>query len=936
MSFGLKFGCLALAAIVCGNPGVSLTPGAAVGSDFTISVLSSPVSTSPGHVAEATIAMPPSGGFASPVSYAVDGLPPGVTASVGKSSLTAPEGVTYTGLFLSSTTSAPLGTYPLTVTGTGGGVSRSTGLALVIASADFSLSVTPASVTLAPGGRATASVTATLVSGFDLPIAYTATGLPTGATASFTPAEEVGGDVAFTDLLVVTTPATSPGSYTVTLSGRGGGLTRSTDLLLTVTNANFSISVNTRSVRVQPGETATLAVATIVSGGFGSPITLSVEGLPPGASASFVRTTIPAPYDTVIHTLSIATAASVSPATYPLAVTGTGGGLTRTAPLTLVVSEPLPVEFTLSVDPVALSVTRSETVAASVTVSAAGPSAKAVTFTVLGLPDGVTSSVSPVPVPAPPGTIYYEWALAATATAPLGTYAVTFRAESGPTTKSVPVVLTVTAGLSSSRLLPVLLDTEGVGGARYGTELTLANRGTKDATVKLTYTAAETLQAAGSGTVETSLGAGLQAVIPDAIAWLRGKGLAIPSGGSQGGTLRVGFEGLSSPDVSFAGARTTTPSGTGRAGLSYPAVPVGDCFTGSAWVFGLRENAADRSNLALVNASPTDFVTLQVTVFRGDAAGLVRLPELHVLGPGQWKQIGRILGAPLDWQNGYVQVESVSGTAPFFAYGVFNDNATNDGSYVPPVSGDFVASAVTLPVLVESALYSSELVLTNLADAPAVATLTYVESFTPEAGAGGTVTQTLGPGEQWIVPDAIEHLRTKGAAIGPRGSAAFAGALSVRFESGGAASRGFAGARTASPAPEGGQYGVFYPATPGADTATTEAWVYALQQNGSVRSNLAVVNVGNGRTPASFRYEIFDGTTGRLAGTSDLFTVGPGGWVQYEVGRVMAQWGVASGYARVVRVSGGDSFIAYGVVNDGATNVSGATNDGSFVAFSNR
>lgn len=43
-------------------------------------------------------------------------------------------------------------------------------------------------------------------------------------------------------------------------------------------------------------------------------------------------------------------------------------------------------------------------------------------------------------------------------------------------------------------------------------------------------------------------------------------------------------------------------------------------------------------------------------------------------------------------------------------------------------------------------------------------------------------------------------------------------------------------------------------------------------------------------------------------------------------------FGVSNGYARVVVLSGSPSFFAYGVVNDGASPASGATNDGSYVA----
>ena len=112
-----------------------------------------------------------------------------------------------------------------------------------------------------------------------------------------------------------------------------------------------------------------------------------------------------------------------------------------------------------------------------------------------------------------------------------------------------------------------------------------------------------------------------------------------------------------------------------------------------------------------------------------------------------------------------------------------------------------------------------------------------------------------------------------------------------------------------------------------------EAWVFGLQQNATNRSNLAVVNIGNGSDSVTYRLDVYDGDTGRLAGSSPIQSLAPGGW--FQVSSVLATYGVSNGYVRVVRLSGSSLIQAYGVVNDGATSTSGATNDGSFVAFSN-
>ncbi|PYV83716.1 MAG: hypothetical protein DMG05_25655 [Acidobacteria bacterium] len=54
---------------------------------------------------------------------------------------------------------------------------------------------------------------------------------------------------------------------------------------------------------------------------------------------------------------------------------------------------------------------------------------------------------------------------------------------------------------SATKVVPIVLDTGGHGQAHFATELTLANRGSTTASLQLTYTAATSLGAAGSGTV---------------------------------------------------------------------------------------------------------------------------------------------------------------------------------------------------------------------------------------------------------------------------------------------------------------------------------------------------------------------------------------------------------------------------------------------------
>jgi len=481
------------------------------------------------------------------------------------------------------------------------------------------------------------------------------------------------------------------------------------------------------------------------------------------------------------------------------------------------------------------------------------------------------------------------------------------------------------------RTIPVLIDVTGGTGAHFTSELTLANRGTRTAAVQLVYTAATSLGASGSGTAGETLAPGQELAIPDALAYLRGKSLPIPTSGNQGGSLRVVFTGLSSGDAAFAGARTSAFSGAGRAGLAYPGARAEEASILNVRLFGLRDSAADRTNLALVNVGTGGSIGLKVTLVSGDVTDprSVALPVV-TLGPGQWAQINapQLLHAA-GMTNAWALVESVAGTGPFAAYAVFNDNSTDDGSFVPAVSAFRESSNQVLPVLVESDTFESELVLANPSDATIHVQLTFELSLGSYSGATHFETETLGPREQKILPSVIQYLRTRGVGVDARGPGkTFVGILRAAFTTpAGATTGGFIGARTASPAASGGRYGLFYTGISQIESAVSEAFVYGLLQDSGNRSNLAILNTGFGAI--AVRVDVFDGATGALAGGQDV-SLGGGAWQQ--INGILATFGLTKGYVRVTKASGTDRFVTYGVVNDGPLPNSG-TNDGSYVAM---
>ena len=489
--------------------------------------------------------------------------------------------------------------------------------------------------------------------------------------------------------------------------------------------------------------------------------------------------------------------------------------------------------------------------------------------------------------------------------------------SNNPLTGSSPSASTK-AGRSAPIFVPVILTASGQNDSFFTSELTLTNRGGEEATLHYTYTAH---RGGGSGTATDSLAPGWQRIASDAIGYLTNLGIPIPSSGNRIGTLRVEVSGSSNVGVSV---RTTTSVPEGRAGLAYPGIATAVGFEEAVYLCGLRQNSQDRSNVAFQNMGRLEDgpITLRATVFSGDP----EISEGHVLEerilvPGGFHQYNGILNLA-GFDNGYVKVERVSGIAPFYAYGVINDQANSDGSFVFPLTAGSLMGArgQTLPVIVETGEFTSELTVTNFSEEARTLLFSFVADGLTTSDRTAPFNLTIGAGQQRIIPDVIDtQLRQKGVEGVSASRGGLAGALFVRAASGDM-SGVVIGARTSSSDGRGGHFGVFYHAVPDATAFVEGAWVDGLQQDGENRSNLALVNTGEvDSSPSVFQLDIYDGATGTLANTVTGLRVGARGWRQ--INAVLADYapGASQGYVRIRKMSGNNPFLAYGVINDGGT-----------------
>jgi hypothetical protein len=470
--------------------------------------------------------------------------------------------------------------------------------------------------------------------------------------------------------------------------------------------------------------------------------------------------------------------------------------------------------------------------------------------------------------------------------------------------------------------------------------MALTNAGTTTATVTLLYTSST---GPGTGTATETLAAGRQLLVPDVLEYLRGKGLAIPRGGTQLGTLLATFTNLSDENTAYLSARTTAatsaPQPAGAAGLAYGSLDPVNGSSDTLRVFGLRENGDDRSNVAVYNSGDLP-VTVRVTVSSGDGSGASSVVDAAaVLPPWGWKQYNRVL-AGAGYATGWVTVTRASASGVFGAYGVVNDNLTNDGSFIPASLTEIPSAFLDVPVLVETPTFRSELVLTNASGSPATFALTFTESLASGASAGSgpaplapppVVEVQVPPYTVSINPEAVDWLRRQGGFSLPMGGASYAGSLHITV-SGAPLNLTNAGSRSAAKSPAGGEFGFYSPARFPGEVGFDVGGIYGLRADANNRTNLAVMNRASSGSSVTIRATAWDGNTGLSAGTID-YTLAPGKWTQSN--DFLAPFGISNGYVTFQRTAGNSPWDAYAVTNDGRA-PGQRTGDGAFLQLVTR
>ena len=303
---------------------------------------------------------------------------------------------------------------------------------------DFSMALFPTSGTVAEPGSVSTTVSTGRTAGAAQSIALSASGLPSGVSASFSSTPVTAGGSSSMTLTVAS--GTAAGTYPITVTGTGT-TTHTATFTLTVSGAppaDFSIGASPSSQTVTAGNGTSYMATITPTNGFSGVVGLSVSGLPAGAGSSFVPTSLTGSGSS---TLTVTTSTSTPPGSYPLTITGTSGSLVHSAGVTLVVNPPPVPDFAISATPSSQSIRRGAKTTYTVTISAVNGFSGSVALTATGGPSGITRVYSPTSITGSGGSTL---TITSTTTTGTGTFTLTLTGTSGSLHHSTTVTLRIT------------------------------------------------------------------------------------------------------------------------------------------------------------------------------------------------------------------------------------------------------------------------------------------------------------------------------------------------------------------------------------------------------------------------------------------------------------------------------------------------------------
>ncbi len=480
---------------------------------FALATSPSSLNLVAGSQASVVVTVTSVSGFSDPVQLFFSVLPVGVTVNLSSNPVTPPAGGTVTTTASFTVDSSVSGnTYYLTLVGSSGSIIHTYTFGLQVTPRtipqDFGISVSPPVLNIAPGGHGSSTVTVFSFNGFSSGVSLIHSGGPSGVSLSFSqshlfPPSGVSSPygTSASSVLSISVPSwVAVGLYPIAVTGTSDPLgvsqsviVHSTQFTLQVVSPkDFTIAIAPSSLSMQPGTSTTATVTVSSFGGFSSAVELTANG-PSGVSLNFSpnpMTELPGGAATATAVISVSPSASSG--TYPMLITGIGGGLTHSTTITIIVSQAASPDFSITSSSAPIGINQGASSGGTVYVSSINHFTSPITLSAswFGIsPQGLSFTIPGSATPPDDGSTPAAVTFSASTTAQVGTYTLNVVGTSGSLSHAVNILIQVivSGGDFSVSISPTTINV--IQGSQTTSTVTLQASGTFSSPVTLTTTA---------------------------------------------------------------------------------------------------------------------------------------------------------------------------------------------------------------------------------------------------------------------------------------------------------------------------------------------------------------------------------------------------------------------------------------------------------------
>src|SRR5438309_5939854 len=423
--------------------------------DFTLTAAPSTATVDVGSAGSSSITVSPMNGFAGDVALTSDNtactLSPSTVTGFGSSTL--------------SCTFTVAGTVTITVTGTIGSLSHTATVAFTVV--DFTISASPASVTVGTNVAGDSAVTVAPLNGFSSTVSLAVSTNSTNLSCTVTPSSITGGS----GISTLSCSGTVAGNYQSNVTGTSSSLSHSTLVTYHITAPvpDFSISANPTSLTLNATITGVSNVTVVYVNGFAGTVNLSVV-------TNSTKLVCSLSSSTVSSSGSVdASCSAVSAGNYLLNVTGVSGSLSHSVTVVFHIQD-----FGVSASPSTVTTPPGVTAHSTVSVTSLNGFSSAVSLSVTTNSTNLSCNLSTTSISGGSGTSTLS------CSGPLGNYSANVTSTSGSLSKITTVIVQVTDFTMSAS--PTSLT--GLASSAVGSTITVAPVGSFTGTVALSVSVA--------------------------------------------------------------------------------------------------------------------------------------------------------------------------------------------------------------------------------------------------------------------------------------------------------------------------------------------------------------------------------------------------------------------------------------------------------------